>query len=75
MTYTSLPAKVSLKPAKFEAHVSDEQIRKFKQLLQLSELGPKTYENTTDERFFGLTYEWLENAKKEWEETYDWYNY
>jgi microsomal epoxide hydrolase len=73
MSWDKLPAKASLKPKPFEAHVSDEELNDFKQLLKLSKIGPKTYENQRTDRYFGISREWLEKAKAHWETKYDWY--
>jgi microsomal epoxide hydrolase len=67
MTY-SPPS--SAKP--FTLHVSDQDVSECRQLLQLSKLGPTTYENTQTEKNFGVTKEWLSNAKDYWLNTYDW---
>lgn len=76
MSFDSLPSKATLKPKKFEAHVSDEELSDFKQLLKLSKIGPKTFENLTtdpkDYKSFGIKREWLESAKQHWESSYDW---
>jgi len=76
MSFGSIPANASLKPKHFEAHVSDQELEDFKQLLKLSKIGPKTYENqTADPKDFlghGITRQWLSDAKQHWESSYDW---
>lgn len=74
MPYEIVPSKASLKPEKFTAHVSDEELNDFKQLLKLSKIGPKTYENQDNDfnRYLGIKREWLSDAKKHWETSYDW---
>lgn len=65
---------MKLKP--FKAHVSDEDYNDFKQLLKLSKIGPKTYENqitnVKDYTSFGIDRQWLVDAKQHWETKYDW---
>ena len=76
MSWNSIPAKASLKPKPFEAKVSDQELDEFKQLLKLSKIGPKTHENLTtnvkDYTSWGISREWLSNAKQHWETKYDW---
>jgi microsomal epoxide hydrolase len=60
----------SAKP--FTLNISDQEISDWRQLLQLSKLGPNTYENTQKKENFGVTKEWLSNAKDYWLNKYDW---
>lgn len=71
-SYAQLPSGATLKPEKFTAHVSDEQLNDFKQLLKLSKIGPETYENLKEDRYFGVSRKWLADSKKYWETGYDW---
>jgi microsomal epoxide hydrolase len=64
----SLPS--SAKP--FTLNVSDQDLSEWRQLLQLSKLGPTTYENTQTKENFGVTKEWLSNTKDYWLNKYDW---
>lgn len=76
MSFAEIPAKASLKANPFKAHVSDQELSDFKQLLKLSKIGPQTYENTVadvkDFTHFGISREWLTKAKQHWESSYDW---
>lgn len=72
MPYDTIPAKATLKPEKFTARVSDEALNDFKQVLKVSKIGPKTYENLREDRFFGITRQWLADSKAYWETKYDW---
>ena len=76
MAFSSLPSDATLKPKSFKAHVSDEELNDFKQLLKLSKIGPKTYENQVadvkDFTHFGISRQWLQEAKQRWESGYDW---
>ncbi|KAF2033047.1 epoxide hydrolase-like protein [Setomelanomma holmii] len=60
----------SAKP--FTLNISDKDLSEWRQLLQLSKLGPSTYENQQTEQNFGVTQKWLSNAKDYWLNTYDW---
>ncbi|CAK3766199.1 epoxide hydrolase [Lecanosticta acicola] len=75
-TFSQIPSKATLKPKPFTAHVSDGELQDFRQLLKLSRIGPKTFENQTtnvkDYRHFGISRQWLADAKLHWESKYDW---
>ncbi|KAK5174282.1 uncharacterized protein LTR77_001362 [Saxophila tyrrhenica] len=76
MPYDQIPSKASLKVEPFNAHVSDLQLEGLKFLLQVSPIGPETYENKVADvnsyTSFGITRSWLEEAKQHWLEKYDW---
>lgn len=75
MSFDQIPSNASLKPQPFKAEVPQQDLDDFKQLLKLSKIGPKTYENLTadvkDFTHFGVSRQWLSDAKKQWE-SYDW---
>ncbi|KAF2450600.1 epoxide hydrolase-like protein [Karstenula rhodostoma CBS 690.94] len=56
----------------FTLHVPDQDLSEWRQLLQLSRLGPKTFENTQTKDNLGITYDWLSSAKDHWLNKYDW---
>jgi microsomal epoxide hydrolase len=70
--YDTLPSGVTGNIEKFKLHISDEKISDFKQLVKLSPIGPVTYENSVKDGSFGITRDWLVNAKKTWETKFDW---
>ena len=73
MAFDKLPSTATLKAQPFQAHVSDQELNDFKQLLKLSKIGPKTYENLKTDRYFGISRDWLTEAKKHWETKFDWH--
>lgn len=72
MAYDEIPADATIKPSKYIAHVSDQELDDFKQLLRLSKIGPETFENKQEDRRFGLTHAWISKAKQYWEQQFDW---
>lgn len=56
----------------FTLHIPDQELSEWHQLLQLSKLGPKTYENQQTKENYGVTYDWLAHAKDHWLNTYSW---
>ena len=72
--FASVPSGASLKLDKFEANVTAHELNDFKDLLRLSKIGPKTFENLQEDALmqYGLSRSWLEKAKAHWESKYDW---
>lgn len=70
-SFSSLPADSKSTPAPFTVSVPEQQLRDFKTLLKLSKIGPKTYENELTDGRFGISRDWLVQAKAEWE-NWDW---
>lgn len=56
----------------FTLEISDEFISEWRHALEVSKLGPKTYENQQTARNFGVTYEWLAAAKEYWLTKWSW---
>lgn len=53
--------------------MSAQELEDLKQLLKLSKIGPRTYENLKDDGYFGISRDWLITAKQHWSQGYDWY--
>ena len=70
--YGKIPSGATLDVKPFKAHVDEEKLQQFKQLLKLSPIGPAVFENTNAGRRYGITREWLEKAKNVWENEFDW---
>ncbi|KAK5193470.1 hypothetical protein LTR92_006839 [Exophiala xenobiotica] len=70
--YDRIPQAARLRPEPFQLKISDEQLTRFKNILRLSPLAPRTYENLQEDGRFGVTYEWISKAKDHWENKYDW---
>lgn len=73
--YTTLPSKATAKPTPFKARISDEKLSEFKQLIKLSPIGPAVFENQKQQdRKWGMTRDWLSEAKQYWTDKFDWYS-
>ncbi|KAL1606169.1 hypothetical protein SLS60_003570 [Paraconiothyrium brasiliense] len=57
---------------RFTLNISDEDVSEWRQLLRLSKLGPETYEGRQEDRRYGVTHDWLTNAKDYWLNKFDW---
>ena len=73
--YDGIPVNASLSPEKFAVNISDQELSQFKELLRLSRLAPKTYESLQTDGRFGVSHDWMCEAKNYWETTFDWYVY
>lgn len=64
--------KLDLKP--LEAHVDEQKLQDFKQLLKLSPIAPANFENSDPsvERRYGTPRDWLVKAKDHWLNNFDW---
>ena len=56
----------------FSLHVSDTDLSTFRLLLELSRLGPLTYDNEFEDGRYGTPYQWLSHAKEYWLSKFDW---
>ncbi|WYZ35760.1 hypothetical protein EsH8_X_000407 [Colletotrichum jinshuiense] len=69
--FGKLPGGVLKTPGKFTIRVPDQDLEEFKQLLKLSKIGPETWYNKQGGGRFGVTREWLIEAKDAWLK-FDW---
>jgi microsomal epoxide hydrolase len=67
-----LPASINRKPEPFTLNVSDEDLSEFRDLLKLSKIGPTTWWNRHSDHRFGVSHEWLTQAKETWLSSFDW---
>jgi microsomal epoxide hydrolase len=67
MSFTKLPATAKISPTPFNAAVPDSKIQELKTLLKFARLATPTYESSRSDRKFGVTREWISQAKAEWE--------
>ena len=76
MSFDTVSSNTTLHPTPFQTHISEQELAELKQLLALSKLGPKTFENLdTDPKSqtgFGIPYEWMQSAEQHWDTTFDW---
>ncbi|KAH8723290.1 Alpha/Beta hydrolase protein [Phaeosphaeriaceae sp. PMI808] len=73
--FGTVPPGAKQQPTPFELHVEDEKIQNLKTLLKLSPIAKETYENLRDDGShgqFGVSRKWVVDAKKYWEEKFDW---
>jgi hypothetical protein len=66
------PKNLSGKLDPFKLRVSDNELSRFQELLRLSEIGPATWWNTQKDPQFGISREWLIEAKEAWLHRFNW---
>jgi microsomal epoxide hydrolase len=66
------PHKPFIEVSPFTVKVAEAELTAFYDLLRLSKLGPRTYENTSANGKFGVTYDWMSKAKEHWQNVFDW---
>ena len=68
--FENVPKSAKTQPSRYKVFLPEERVVELRQLLKFSRIGPPTYENLHAEPSkgkFGLTRDWLVNAKNEWE--------
>ena len=70
--YAIIPTAATLDVQPFTAHVAEDKLKHFEKLLQLSPIAVHSFENTSNDRRYGLTRAWLQNAKNVWLNDFDW---
>jgi hypothetical protein len=70
--YSQIPVKATKQPAPFQISISEEKLSDFEALLKLSKITAPTYESLQEDRRFGVGHKWITDAKKYWEEDFDW---
>ncbi|KAH7032121.1 Alpha/Beta hydrolase protein [Macrophomina phaseolina] len=73
-SYDAIPNGAKSQPTKYMVSIPEEKVQQMKQLITLSPIGPETWENlqeSRDLREFGISRNWLNSAKAEWEK-YNW---
>ncbi|CBX99556.1 hypothetical protein IAQ61_005189 [Plenodomus lingam] len=73
--FSKVPEGATQQPTPFELHVDEQKLQDMKTLLRLSPVAKETYENLQDDGShgrFGVSRRWIADAKKVWEEEFDW---
>ncbi|KAJ5673560.1 hypothetical protein N7507_002687 [Penicillium longicatenatum] len=70
--FNILPPNTPGKAEPFDFHVSNEELVEFRELLNLSKIGPVTWWNQQKTPEFGVSLEWLSKAKETWLTSFDW---
>lgn len=72
-SYGDFPYVPIVETTPLTVRTSDEDLQGLLELVRLSKLGPQTYENTSAGGKYGVTYDWISEAKNRWTSGFDWY--
>lgn len=56
----------------FSLKISDSDYSDLLQSIEISSLGPLTYDNAFDDGRHGISYHWMKRAKEYWQHEFDW---
>ncbi|KAK2776195.1 putative epoxide hydrolase [Colletotrichum kahawae] len=70
--YSHFPHGPTLEISPFRLSTPPEELQELRDLVRLSKLGPRTYENSSAGGKYGVEYEWMAEAKKRWANGFDW---
>jgi microsomal epoxide hydrolase len=70
--FSKIPSSATLKLEPFTVDIDDESLNELKALLKSAKLPIVTFENTREDRRFGITRKWIQVAKAKWENQFDW---
>lgn len=70
--YSVIPHVTPGRPEPYQISIPEDNIENFKTLLQLSKIGPKTWYNEQKDGKFGISRDWLIDAKDRWLHEFDW---
>ncbi|KAG8675878.1 hypothetical protein FPOAC1_001873 [Fusarium poae] len=69
--YAQILSGALTQPKPFQVSIDDERVDELKLLVKLGKIAPPTYESTQKEQNFGITHQWLTDAKSAWMK-FDW---
>ncbi|KAF5628519.1 epoxide hydrolase [Fusarium sp. NRRL 25303] len=67
-----MPFKLPDTAKPFTLCVSEEEYSQLRELLRLSRIGPKTWENQHQDGRYGIPHQWLTSTKNYWLNKFDW---
>lgn len=70
--FAKLPPGAQVQPTPYQVSIADDKVDELKQLVKLGRVGPPTYESTQHEHNYGVSHQWLTDAKAAWID-FDWY--
>ncbi|EGU82709.1 hypothetical protein FOXB_06764 [Fusarium oxysporum f. sp. conglutinans Fo5176] len=69
--FAKIPSGAQVQPTPFRVSITDDKVDELKQLVKLGRVGPPTYESTQKEHNYGVSHQWLTDAKAAWID-FDW---
>ena len=72
-TFGTLPPNARTTPEHFIVTFPQTEIDDLRSLVKASRVGPETFEGLQQDRKYGITTQWLRDAKTSWLEGFNWY--
>jgi len=67
-----LPPNARITPEDFTVAFPQTELDDLRSLITASRVGPETFEGLQQDRKYGITTQWLRDAKTTWLEEFDW---
>jgi microsomal epoxide hydrolase len=71
-TFGTLPPNARTTPEDFVVAFPQSELDDLPSLVAASRIGPETFEGLQQDRKYGITTQWLRDAKTSWLEDFDW---
>lgn len=68
-----LPSNVRVTPQDFVVNFPQTELDDLRSLIAASRVGPDTFEGFQQDRKYGVSAQWLRDAKTSWLEDFNWY--
>ncbi|KAF5252796.1 hypothetical protein FANTH_2120 [Fusarium anthophilum] len=69
--FAKIPIGAQVQPTPYRVSIADDKVDELKQLVKLGRVGPPTYESTQKDHNYGVSHQWLTDAKAAWID-FDW---
>ena len=70
--FSALPPRARVTPGDFVVAFQQAELDDLRSLVAASRVGPETFEGLQQDRKYGVTTQWLRDAKTSWLEDFDW---
>jgi hypothetical protein len=70
--FGQIPSTAKVQPQPFKAAISQDAIDEMKTLIKYGKIATPSYENQQADGRYGITRDWLIEAKDYWLNKYDW---
>lgn len=70
--FSVFPSTAQAQAERIEVTYPQAELDSLYHLLAASRVGPETYESRQQDRKYGITTQWLDNAKAAWLEEFNW---
>ena len=72
MSYANIPKNTSLSLCAFRVYIPERKLVEMRSLLEASKIAAPTFESTQSDGKYGITNEWITEAKQKWINAFDW---